>query len=211
MSSASTADPTKDRTANRDYTLIIDKSGSMSTHDVDGKSRWEAVQESTLAVAEHVSKLDPDGLTIYLFASTFTRYDNVKPDKVRDIFAEHNPMGRTDLTSVLNHALADWKQRKSLKQLKSGDTILVITDGIPDDEESVASAIKGITKTMDGEEELAISFLQIGQDSHAAAYLRRLDDGLQSEGAKFDIVDTKTFSDLEKMSMTEVLLAALDD
>ncbi len=36
----------------RDYTLIIDKSGSMSTPDqAGGKSRWEIMQESTLALA----------------------------------------------------------------------------------------------------------------------------------------------------------------
>jgi hypothetical protein len=35
---------------NRDYTLIIDKSGSMSTKDqAGGKSRWDVMQESTLA------------------------------------------------------------------------------------------------------------------------------------------------------------------
>lgn len=37
---------------NRDYTLIIDRSGSMSTLDQPGgKSRWAVIQESTLALA----------------------------------------------------------------------------------------------------------------------------------------------------------------
>ena len=37
---------------NRDYTLIIDKSGSMATPDQKGgRSRWVAAQESTLALA----------------------------------------------------------------------------------------------------------------------------------------------------------------
>jgi hypothetical protein len=36
--------------SDRDYTLILDKSGSMSTPDqTSGRSRWEIVQESTLA------------------------------------------------------------------------------------------------------------------------------------------------------------------
>ncbi len=36
----------------RDYTLIIDKSGSMSNTDRGtNKSRWEIVKESTLALA----------------------------------------------------------------------------------------------------------------------------------------------------------------
>lgn len=39
-------------TQNRDYTLIIDKSGSMAKmDDVGGKSRWKQMKESTLALA----------------------------------------------------------------------------------------------------------------------------------------------------------------
>jgi len=38
-----------------------------------------------------------------------------------------------------------------------------------------------------------------------------LDDLLQEAGAKFDIVDTITMDDLEKMSLTDVLLNAVID
>jgi len=43
----------------RDYTLIIDKSGSMSTPDQPGgRSRWDAAQESTLALARKCEQFD---------------------------------------------------------------------------------------------------------------------------------------------------------
>lgn len=49
---------------NRDYTLIVDKSGSMSTADQPGgKTRWSAAQESTLALARKCEQFDPDGIT----------------------------------------------------------------------------------------------------------------------------------------------------
>jgi hypothetical protein len=61
---------------NRDYTLIIDKSGSMATKDKPGgSSRWQIMQESTLALASKCEELDPDGMTIYLFSGKFKRYD----------------------------------------------------------------------------------------------------------------------------------------
>ena len=61
----------------RDYTLIIDKSGSMSTPDQPGgRSRWDAAQESTLALARKCEQFDPDGITVYLFSSRFKRYEN---------------------------------------------------------------------------------------------------------------------------------------
>ena len=57
---------------NRDYTLIIDKSGSMSTKDKPGgASRWQIMQESALALAHKCEELDPDGITVYLFSGKF--------------------------------------------------------------------------------------------------------------------------------------------
>ena len=196
---------------NRDYTLILDKSGSMATMDVNGKSRWESVRESTLALANKISTLDPDGITVYVFSGKHARYDNVTPDKVMQIFKEHEPMGSTNLAGVLTHAFEDWNKRKKAGQLKTGDTILVVTDGEPDDRKSVASAIKSVSQNMDSDEELAVSFLQIGNDSSASSYLKSLDDDLVAAGAKFDIVDTKTFDQLEGMTITEALLAAISD
>src|SRR6185369_12385275 len=53
----------------RDYTLIIDKSGSMSiTDQPGGRSRWAAAEEGAVALAQKCSTLDPDGITLYLFA-----------------------------------------------------------------------------------------------------------------------------------------------
>ena len=67
----------------RDYTLIIDKSGSMSTPDQrGGRSRWMEVQESTLALARKCEQFDPDGITVYLFSGRFKRYDDVTSAKV---------------------------------------------------------------------------------------------------------------------------------
>ncbi len=52
----------------RDYTLIIDKSGSMATPDQKGgRSRWVAAQESTFALANKCEQFDPDGITVYVF------------------------------------------------------------------------------------------------------------------------------------------------
>jgi len=127
----------------RDYTLIIDKSGSMSAPDQPcGKTRWETVQESTLAVARKCEQLDANGITVYLFSSRFKRYDNVTSDKVTQIFQENDPMGRTDLASVLKDATDNYFQRKTAGVAKpDGETILVVTDGEPDDRKAVMRVI----------------------------------------------------------------------
>ncbi|MBZ8179716.1 MAG: VWA domain-containing protein [Oscillatoria sp. PMC 1051.18] len=197
----------------RDYTLIIDKSGSMSIKDqYGGKSRWSVMQESTLALASKCEELDPDGITVYTFSGKFRRYDNVTANKVGQIFQENEPSGRTDLAKVLEDALNDYFQRKTAGQTKAnGETILVVTDGEPDDRKAVMRVIVEASRRIDKDEELAISFIQVGNDPDAKKFLKILDDELQSAGAKFDIVDTVTLDDMEDMTLTEVLLNAIID
>lgn len=197
----------------RDYTLIIDKSGSMCTADQPGgKTRWESAQESTLALARKCEQVDPDGITVYLFSGRFRRYDNVTSDKVTQIYQENEPMGRTDLASVLQDALDNYFQRKAGGQTKAnGETILVITDGEPDDRKAVMRVIIEASRKLDRDEEMAISLIQVGKDKMATQFLKALDDQLESAGAKFDIVDTITIDDMEDMTLAEVLLNAITD
>lgn len=198
---------------NRDYTLIIDKSGSMSTPDqLGGRSRWEVAQESTLALARKCEKFDPDGITVYLFSGRFKRYENVTSSKVAQIFQENDPMGTTNLAAVLQDAINHYFQCKASGQAKpNGETILVITDGEPDDRKAVMRVIIEASRQMERDEELAISLIQVGSDATATRFLKVLDDELQGAGAKFDIVDTITLDDMENMTLAEVLLNAIHD
>ncbi|MCU0518594.1 MAG: VWA domain-containing protein [Oscillatoria sp. Prado101] len=198
---------------NRDYTLIIDKSGSMSMKDQPGgKSRWVLMQESALALASKCEELDPDGITVYVFSGRFKRYDNVTAATVAQIFKENEPSGSTDLAKVLQDACNSYFQRKAAGQTKAnGETILVVTDGEPDDRKAVMRVIIEASRRLDRDEELAISFIQVGQDATATQFLKVLDDQLQGAGAKFDIVDTVTMEDMEDMTLSEVLLNAIVD
>ncbi|MBD1840647.1 VWA domain-containing protein [Coleofasciculus sp. FACHB-64] len=200
-------------TEDRDYTLIIDKSGSMSTPDQPGgRSRWDAAQESTLALARKCEQFDPDGIAVYLFSSRFKRYENVNSSKVAQIFQENDPAGTTNLAGVLQDAIAAYFQRKAAGQTKvGGETILVVTDGEPDDRKGVMRAIIEASRQMERDEELAISMIQVGSDATAARFLKALDDDLQGAGAKFDICDTITLDDMADMTLAEVLLNAIAD
>ncbi|MFM2064170.1 MAG: hypothetical protein RLZZ507_3841 [Cyanobacteriota bacterium] len=199
--------------SDRDYTLIIDKSGSMSTPDqVGGRSRWDIAQESTIALARKAEQFDPDGITVYVFSGRFKRYENVTTAKVAQIFQENDPAGTTNLASVLQDALNNYFQRKASGQTKpNGETILVVTDGEPDDRKAVFEVIISATRQMDRDEELGISIIQVGSDPQATKFLKALDDQLVGVGAKFDICDTVTLDDLEDMSLADVLMNAITD
>ncbi|BAY86777.1 von Willebrand factor type A [Calothrix parasitica NIES-267] len=198
---------------NRDYTLIIDKSGSMSTPDQKGgKSRWEVMQESTLALARKCEKFDPDGMTVYLFSGRFKRFDDVTSQKVEQIFMENDPAGTTNLAGVLKDATDNYFKRKAAGQTKAnGETIIVVTDGEPDDRKAVFEVIVNASHQMEKDEELGISLVQVGTDPQAMKFLKALDDQMESVGAKFDICDTITFDDMEDMSLVEVLTNAITD
>ena len=198
---------------NRDYTLIIDKSGSMATPDQKGgRTRWFAAQESTFALASKCEQFDPDGITVYVFSGRFKRYENVTSSKVNQVFQENDPSGTTDLAAVLKHATDNYFERKTAAETKpNGEIILVITDGEPDDRKAVMKVIIEASRRMERDEELGISFIQVGTDPHARRFLKVLDDDLQGAGAKFDICDTITMDDIEDMSLKEVLLNAIID
>jgi uncharacterized protein with von Willebrand factor type A (vWA) domain len=199
--------------SDRDYTLIIDKSGSMSTPDqAGGRSRWDIAQESTLALARKCEQFDPDGITLYVFSGRFKRYENVTSAKVAQVFMENDPAGTTNLAGVLQNATNDYFQRKAAGQTKpNGETILVITDGEPDDRKAVFEVIIQASRQMERDEELGISIIQVGSDPQATKFLKALDDQMQSIGAKFDICDTITLDDMEDMSLADVLMNAITD
>ncbi len=201
---------------NRDYTLIIDQSGSMSSVE-NGMSLWKQAAESTEAVAREIIKRDPDGITLYTFNDRFLREDNVaSSERVKEIFEKNRPGGTTNLSGVLKDALDDYFDRRAKGEMvgKTGETILVVTDGCPNNRSKVKDVIIDATKKCHTAEELAISFFQIGEDEGAKRFLKKLDDDLQKgwfNKAKFDIVDTKTFDELEDIGLEQALIAAIRD
>lgn len=193
----------------RNYVLILDKSMSMARRDpsLQGKTRWQAAHEATWSLAEHCSQYDPNGIDVYVFSDNFNYYPETTPDKVDEVFTKERPGGTTDLTKVLKAALDN-----HFKQDGYPSTILVITDGEPNEYESVMRTIVQAANKIKNDEELAISFIQIGEDAQATKFLNSLDNDLQKfGGAKFDIVDTITFDTINKIGMDQALLRAITD
>jgi uncharacterized protein with von Willebrand factor type A (vWA) domain len=195
----------------RDYTLILDKSGSMSTKDQPGgRSRWTVAREGAQALAAKCEELDPDGLTLYVFGSRFRRYENVTSERVGQVFVENEPSGGTDLAGVLNHAFGSYFERRARGTTRP-ETIVVVTDGEPDDCRAVIKSIVDASRRIKRDEELAVSLVQVGSDPQARRFLKLLDDELVSAGAPFDICDTVTLDEVEEMGLTEALLGAIHD
>jgi len=64
-----------------DYSIIIDKSGSMSGQ------RWKDCKAAVKLLAPVVTSRDDNGITLYFFSSKFKTYNHVKTsEKVMELF-----------------------------------------------------------------------------------------------------------------------------
>jgi len=199
--------------AKYDIYVVADRSGSMGNTDMpNGRSRWKAAEEGTIAVASKAIQYDQDGITVGIFGgNTIKLIDNVKDTAaIQKIFTENEPAAGTPTDQMLNQVFDRYFAAKAAGNNPKPILLAVITDGEPNDRGATKKAIVEATKKMDKDEEIAISFLQIGNDPSAASFLAELDDELVDKmGAKFDIVDTKKLEDVE--NITETLLAAIND
>lgn len=188
-----------------DFIVLVDASGSMSTEDCNGRSRWLAIQETAEAFTRDLGKLDSDGIDLVVFSgASIDTFQGVTAAALGDIFHTRQPRSSTPLTEALQAGL------KLAGKSDKKDFIIVFTDGVPDDQGTAAQVIIDQANKQVNDDDCTILFVQVGRDPAATAYLRKLDDDLK--GAKFDIVDAKTVEDAEKFASTaELVLAAIDD
>eukprot|EP00995_Heteronema_vittatum_P008318 NODE_3506_length_661_cov_227.114379_g2500_i0.p3 GENE.NODE_3506_length_661_cov_227.114379_g2500_i0~~NODE_3506_length_661_cov_227.114379_g2500_i0.p3 ORF type:complete len:124 (-),score=52.63 NODE_3506_length_661_cov_227.114379_g2500_i0:257-628(-) len=117
------------------------------------------------------------------------------------------PNGSTNLTAVLEEAFEEHFHTFK-KDKKIGTTILVITDGEPDDRGGVERSIVDAANRLKRDSDLSLSFIQIGDDPGAAQFLKYLDDNLR---CKFDIVDTLKNEELQGMRFSDVINHSIND
>ncbi|AHJ28032.1 hypothetical protein NSP_16980 [Nodularia spumigena CCY9414] len=169
------------------------------------------MQENTLALARKCDQLDPDGINVYLFSGRHKFYSEVTASKVQQIFQENHPAGSTNLGGVLQAAFDDFFKRREQGLTPNGETIIVVTDGEPDDRKPVYEQIILASRKIDSDEELAVLFFQIGDDPGATKFLRTIDDELTNAGAKFDIADVTTADEIEDIGFAAALEKAIVD
>lgn len=174
--------------------LAIDVSGSMNQPStVAGKSRIELVKERVLNFIIEASKIDTDGIQIYTFGREITRYGAVNVERAAEVIEKLTAtQGATHTHQVVQ---AMYNDMKDLRAAGETNNLLgfIITDGEPTGESSesqVAETLRQIANEQTDGEGLGFSFLQVGDDDEAGAFLNEIDENLN---AKFDIVDTKQF------------------
>jgi len=181
----------------RRYFLILDKSISMLG------PRWEELRTVVTFLAPCICQADPkNGLTLFLFSDHKLKhpmYEGIKDAAaVIDIFNKEHPRGNTDLGGVLKQAF-----EKHFSENNEATTILVITDGQPDNADLVRNEIVAATERVKSKDELSISFIQIGDDTKASLFLEELNSNLK--GAKYDIVDALSANEMKGLGFEQVV------
>jgi hypothetical protein len=184
----------------RDYILVVDRSGSMSTG-----SRWNDACAAIRSLAPYVCKFDPDGITLLFFDHAIERFEEVKTKEVvEEAFSRFKPRGSTDLALALHNAFRD-----HFDGARGATTILVVTDGCPNSQSEVERVLRRAANSIEHLDELSVSFVQIGDDRSATKFLEHLDDTL--DDVKYDIVDTITAEECARISFSELVARSIYD
>ncbi len=182
--------------SNYDVVLVLDKSGSMDEHDCPGgMSRWEWCREQMLSLTAQISSVFKNGITVALYSSDYEIFRNVDLNYVTRIFAEHNPGGATFTGKTVDAVLEDYFARRNSNPGATRKLLIqVVTDGDPSDKGILIAAIARATQQIKSPGEITVNFLQIGYEEDGARTLAKLDNGMFSEGAQFDIVKVEPFA-----------------
>lgn len=191
-----------------DHIIVLDASGSMDAPNKAGNAtpnRWSYMQETALGFTKDICTIDADGIGICVFSgSGIDVADGCNVAAVQEIFKKRGPKGTTPLAEALTQVLEMAKKSSKKK------TITIFTDGVPDDQEAVATLIRNQSNSQVNDDDLTFVFIQVGDDAGATKYLNDLDEHMS--GIKFDIVSAYTIAEADKFATTAELLAhAIDN
>lgn len=177
-------------------------------------TRWEKAVIALNSIVHQVAKIDPDGVDIVCFggssSSSCDIVRNVKDtDGLADLVNAQDPSGPCHMGAALQTVLDDALRKSAQSSPPRPCSILVVTAGCPDDSTALTAAIHAAAErvaTMELTKQklpwLTITFVQVGDDPQAEAYLRYVDDHLivksKKNGKKIDIVDTIKDEEIKK-------------
>ncbi len=194
-----------------DIEFLVDVTGSMNEKDGTGdltKFQWchEQLREFSKLMEEYKRTF-----TITTFNTGFNTEFRCSPTRLEELYGSIKPAGGTCLVTPLLQRLDYVRNHPDPNR---ATIVAVITDGepnIPRDPLTVNRELIEFTKKLNRSDDIIITFLQIGDRFNGKSFCIDLDDNLVNEGAKYDIVDTKTFDELKSEGLTAALIDAVTE
>lgn len=188
-----------------DVVLILDMSGSMTTRDCQGLSRWDWVgtQSNELAMAAQQASSD---LTVMLFSSGFQVLEHVNPAAIPLLFSRVRPGGGTALGAPLNAAFSHYFRARNSNPSVKPLIVVVITDGLPGDFGNVRQELIDAANATKRNGEVSVTFLLVNGHLSGNRLMEELDSQL---GTEQDIVNLVEFDQVLRLGVKESLAEAL--
>jgi Mg-chelatase subunit ChlD len=188
-----------------DVVLILDMSGSMTTRDCQGLSRWDWVgnQSNELAMAAQQASSD---LTVMLFSSGFQVLEHVNPAMIPMIFSRVRPGGGTVLGAPLHATFSHYFGARSANPNVKPLIVVVITDGLPGDFGSVRQELVDAANATRRDGEVSVTLLLVNGHLSGNRLMEELDSQL---GTQRDIVNLVEFDQVLRLGVKESLSEAL--
>jgi len=182
------------------FSSIFPGSEKPSVSSGEDATRWEKAVSAVNAIAKQVAKVDSDGVDVYCFPGAegdVDKYTEVtRVSAIKGMVTAQDPGGDCNMTAALTQAFDDAFERGFDEKPCS---ILVITAGQPMDKDAVMEQIAARKEQQGDDIKLEVSFVQVGSDEDATAFLQSLETDLGAE----DMVDVMKVSDI-KAAMDEL-------
>lgn len=203
-----------------DVCVIMDKSFSMGTRDCPSTSgdnwltmlpisRWRWTFGQLHDLTRQMSRMPSKGITLVLFDKNYWVHHNVNLAQLPEIFDNYHPWNGTHLAPPLEDQFEEYFRRRAMGSVRPL-LIAIITDGRPHDEEVLVPTIVQAVNRLRNPNEITITILQVGNDPKGQWFTEMLDRGLGGYGAKYHIVHTQTFPELQQSGLSRALLQAVD-
>jgi hypothetical protein len=201
----------------RDYTIIIARSDASRHHQHPWYEEWVEAQASLIDLAKKCQQFDSDGITLYEASTPMWKYKNSNVARLAEILQRQNTEPDSanpteiNLEEALKASFSDYFANKTDGKGKKGAIIVAVLDQKPAQVAAVAEIIVSAANKIEKDEEIGVSFIQIGDDLKTREFLTDLDTHLQDRGARFDIVDTKFWHEIKRSSVVQFLIGAIND
>ncbi|UNU25168.1 hypothetical protein [Microcoleus vaginatus] len=201
----------------RDYTIIIARSDASRDPQHPWYEDWIEAQASLIDLAKKCQEFDSDGITLYEASTPMWKYKNSNVARLAEILQRQNTEPDSanptaiNLEEALNASFTDYFVNKTDGKRNKGAIIVAVLDEKPAQVAAVAEIIVSAANKIEEDEEIGVSFIQIGDDLKTREFLIDLDTNLQGRGARFDIVDTKFWHEIKRSSVVQFLIGAIND
>ncbi|KAI4273170.1 MAG: hypothetical protein L6R38_006406 [Xanthoria sp. 2 TBL-2021] len=163
-----------------DTVFLIDDSGSMYGR------RWYTASKALADTAAIAVRYDRDGIDVKFFNEPLEDNEGkniTSSERVMELFSKVQPEGPTLTADLLEAELNEYMYQYDRNRSKRGLNLIILTDGEPEEGQDVERVIiKYANQLRDARAPLfhvGIQFVQIGADSTATEFLRRLDSKLK--------------------------------